>query len=258
MLNLKKPIVFFDLETTGINIVNDRIVEIGLHKINIDGSTITKTRRVNPEVAIPLHVSQIHGIFDEDVINEAPFRSIAKSLLEFIGDADLGGFNCNRFDVPLLVEEFYRSGIQFEMKGRHVVDVQNIFYKMEPRTLTAAYKFYCGKTLENAHSAEADTIATYEAFLGQIERYPELDNSIEALSALSKHDHNADLVGYFIYNDSKDILVNFGKHKGKLLTNIFKQEPQYYDWVMRSEFPFSTKKVMMDAKINWMEKDLNS
>lgn len=261
-LNLTRPLVFLDLETTGVNIVTDRIVEISLHKININGTTETKTLKINPTIPIPKHVTAIHGISDEDVKDCPTFVNVAKTLFNFIENADLAGYNSNKFDIPMLVEEFLRADINFEIKNRRLVDVQNIFHKMEQRTLKAAYKFYCGKDLVNAHTAEADTLATYEVLLSQLERYENttleddkgnkfnpIVNDVQALHDFSYNSKNADLVGHLVFNEKGQEVINFGKHKGKVAEEIFKIEPSYYDWMMKSDFPLSTKQVITAIKL---------
>lgn len=261
-LKLKRPIAFFDLETTGIKVATDRIVEISIVKIHPDGKKEVKTRRVNPEMPIPAETSAIHGIFDEDVKDEPTFKQLAKGLYQFLNNCDLAGYNSNRFDIPLIVEEFLRADIDFDVEGRQMVDVQNIFHKMEQRTLVAAYKYYCDKDLENAHSAEADTFATYEVLLAQLDRYEGVDfkdkagnisqpivNDIKALAKFSQVNRNVDLIGFIIYNDKDEEIINFGKHKGRLVSEIFKRESSYYDWMMKGDFPLSTKKVITRLKL---------
>lgn len=248
-LNLKKPIVFFDLETTGVDVAKDRIVEISIMKIHPDGKKEVKTRRVNPEMSIPKESSEIHGIYDEDVKDEPTFRALAKSLAQFIGNSDLAGFNSNKFDVPLLVEEFLRVGVDFDLENRKLVDVQNIFHKMEQRTLVAAYKFYCDKELINAHSAEADIKATYEVLEAQIEKYDELENDISFLAEFSQRNKNVDLMGRIVLNDEGVEVFNFGKHKGKAVTEILEKQPSYYAWMMDGDFPLYTKKVLTAIKL---------
>ncbi|MBN2236821.1 MAG: ribonuclease H-like domain-containing protein [Bacteroidales bacterium] len=261
-LNLKRPLAFIDLETTGIRVATDRIVEISIVKLHPNGKEEIKTRRVNPEMAIPMESSTIHGIYDEDVKDEPTFKQLAKGLDQFLQNCDLAGFNSNKFDVPLLVEEFLRAEIDFDVENRDLIDVQNIFHKMEQRTLVAAYKFYCGKDLENAHSAEADTIATYEVFKAQIERYEGVEfkdkdgsiskpivNNMHALSEFSAVNKSVDLIGFIIYNDQNEPIINFGKHKGRLVSEIFQKEPSYYDWMMKGDFPLSTKRVITRLKL---------
>lgn len=248
-LKLKKPIVFFDLETTGIDVSKDRIVEISILKLHPDGKKEVKTRRVNPQMPIPKGSSEIHGIYDEDVKDEPTFKAMAKSLAKFIDNSDLAGYNSNKFDVPLLVEEFLRVEVEFEIEGRSLVDVQTIFHKMEQRTLVAAYKFYCGKELIDAHSAEADNTATYEVLESQLERYNELENNVEFLAEFSKRTNNADLMGRIVFNEDGVEVFNFGKHKGKPVTEILEKQPSYYNWMMDGDFPLYTKKVLTAIKL---------
>jgi DNA polymerase III subunit epsilon len=267
-LNLTRPIAFFDLETTGIKVATDRIVEICIHRINVDGSTKTKTLRINPEVSIPPEVTAIHGITDEDVKDAPKFREVVHELAHLLENCDLAGFNSNHFDIPLLVEEFLRAGFDFELKGRRFIDVQNIFHKMEPRNLYAAYKFYCDKDLENAHSAEADTIATFEILKAQLDRYKEISfkdrkgnvtnpvvNDVKSLSEFSHATKNVDLIGHIVYNEKNEEVFNFGKHRGKPVNEVFRNEPSYYDWIMKSEFPLSTKKVVTSIKLRGFNKE---
>lgn len=248
-LALNRPIVFFDLETTGVDVANDRIVEISILKLHPDGKKEVKTRRVNPQMPIPQGASEVHGIYDKDVAEEPTFKAIAKSLAQFIGNSDLAGFNSNKFDVPLLVEEFLRVGVDFDIDSRNLVDVQNIFHKLEQRTLVAAYKFYCDKELINAHSAEADNIATYEVLEAQIEKYEELENNVQFLSEFSKRANNADLMGRIIFNEDNVEVFNFGKHKGKPVVEVLEKEPSYYKWMMNGDFPLYTKKVLTAIKL---------
>lgn len=248
-LQLKRPIVFFDLETTGTDVAKDRIVEISILKLHPDGKKEVKTRRVNPEMPIPVGSSEIHGIYDEDVKDEPTFAALAKSLAQFIGNSDLAGYNSNKFDVPLLMEEFLRVDVDFDLESRKLVDVQNIFHKMEQRTLVAAYKFYCGKDLVDAHSAEADIKATYEVLESQIERYEELENDIDFLADFSKRNDTADLMGRIVFNEEGVEVFNFGKHKGKPVTEVLEKEPSYYDWMMKGDFPLYTKKVLTSIKL---------
>lgn len=248
-LQLKRPIVFFDLETTGTDVAKDRIVEISILKLHPDGKKEVKTRRVNPEMPIPVGSSEIHGIYDEDVKDEPTFAALAKSLAQFIGNSDLAGYNSNKFDVPLLMEEFLRVDVDFDLESRKLVDVQNIFHKMEQRTLVAAYKFYCGKDLVDAHSAEADIKATYEVLESQIERYEELENDVDFLADFSKRNDTADLMGRIVFNEEGVEVFNFGKHKGKPVTEVLEKEPSYYDWMMKGDFPLYTKKVLTGIKL---------
>ena len=245
-LNLRNPLVFFDLETTGINIVKDRIVEISFVKVHPNGKEECKTRRINPEMPIPPESTAIHGITDEDVKDCPTFKEIAKSLAAQIEGCDLAGYNSNRFDIPLLVEEFLRAGVDIDLNKRKFVDVQTIFHKMEQRTLSAAYKFYCDKSLENAHTAEADTMATYEILKAQLDRYPDdLQNDIEFLSKYSSFTNNVDFAGRMVYNEDGKETINFGKYKGKLVEEVLKNDPGYYSWIMNGDFPLNTKKVLM-------------
>jgi DNA polymerase-3 subunit epsilon len=261
-LIITKPIIFLDLETTGINIANDRIIEISLLKIHPDGRQEIRTERINPTIPIPAVSTAIHGITDEDVKDCPTFAQQAPGYNQFIGNADLAGYNAIKFDFPLLVEEFLRVNIDFDLRTRKLVDVQNIFHKMEQRTLSAAYQFYCSKELVNAHSAEGDTIATYEIMKAQIDRYKDasfkdkngkitqpIQNNISALSEFSYYNQNADLVGQIIFNQQNQEVFNFGKHKGKTVVEVFKIEPAYYDWMMKADFPLSTKKVITEIKL---------
>jgi len=266
-LNLTKPLAIFDLETTGTNVGTDRIVEISIIKVNPDGKEEVMTRLVNPGIPIPAEVTAIHGINDDKVKNEPTFAELAPVLSQFLNNCDLGGYNSNKFDIPLLVEEFLRADIDFDLKGRRFVDVQNIFHKMEPRTLKAAYRFYCNQDLINAHSAEADTRATYEILLSQLDRYENAEytsnegvvskpivNDVKALHEFSFHNRNADLVGHLIFNQKNQEVFNFGKNKGKVVEEVFSNEPSYYDWMMKSDFPLSTKKVITAIKLRGFNK----
>jgi DNA polymerase-3 subunit epsilon len=248
-LNLKRPIVFFDLETTGVDTAKDRIVEISMIKIMPNGEEVARTRRINPEMHIPEDATAVHGITDDDVKNEPTFKQIAKSLSQFIEGCDFGGFNSNRFDLPMLVEEFLRVGVDVDFKNRKFVDVQNIFHKMEQRTLVAAYKFYCDKDLTDAHSAEADTRATYEVLKAQLDRYPDLENDIVALADFSSRGETADFAGRIAYNDKGEEVFNFGKYKGVKVSEVFQREPSYYDWIMNGDFPLYTKKVITEIRL---------
>ncbi len=248
-LNLNKPICFFDLETTGINITKDRIVEISILKVNPDGSEEKKTWLVNPEMPIPEVVIAVHGITNEKVANEPTFKELAKEINSWIKDADLGGFNSNRFDIPLLAEEMLRADVDFDMKNRQSVDVQTIFHKMEQRTLTAAFKFYCDKSLEDAHSAEADTMATYEVLKAQLDRYDDLENDTAFLADFSSRKKIADFAGFIAYDKEGDECFSFGKHKGKKVTEILEKEPGYFGWLLSADFPLYTKKVLTAIKL---------
>lgn len=271
-LNLIKPIVFFDLETTGVNVGQDHIVEICLHKANPDNTTETRVYRVRPvdqmgnTVHIPEVTTAIHGISDADVADKPSFAELANEIAEFIGDADLAGYNSNKFDVPLLVEEFLRAGHPFSLANRNLVDVQNIFHKMEQRTLKAAYRFYCGKDLENAHSADADTLATYEVLMAQLDRYQGVEytdrdgkvstpivNNMELLSQFTRVNPWADLAGHIAYDSQHREVFNFGKHKGETLEAVFAKEPSYYSWMLKADFPLSTKAVLTEV---WERKKL--
>lgn len=248
-LNLKKPIVFFDLETTGVDVANDRIVEISLHKVMPDGKEETKTMRINPEMPIPPQSTEIHGISDEDVKDEPTFNIVAKDVAKLIEGCDLAGYNSNKFDVPLLAEEFLRVGLDVDLKKHKLIDVQVIFHKMEQRTLSAAYKFYCEKNLDNAHSAEADTIATYEILKAQIDRYTDLSNDVEELSKFSSHNKNADFAGRIVYNEEGEEVFNFGKYKGQTVESVLEKDQGYFSWMLNSDFPLYTKKVLTAIKL---------
>ncbi|RSK40565.1 3'-5' exonuclease [Mangrovimonas spongiae] len=248
-LNLNKPICFFDLETTGINISKDRIVEISILKVHPDGKEERYTQLVNPTIPIPPETTKVHGISDEDVADKPTFNEIAKEVNNMIKDSDLGGFNSNRFDIPLLAEEMLRAEVDFDMKNRVSVDVQTIFHKMEQRTLSAAYKFYCDKTLEDAHSAEADTFATYEVLKAQIQRYEELENDTKFLAEFSSRKKFADFAGFINYNKKGEECFSFGKHKGKRVVDVLEQEPGYFGWLLNADFPLYTKKVLTAIKL---------
>lgn len=248
-LKLKNPLVFFDLETTGIDITKDRIVEISYVKVFPNGKEESKTMRINPERPIPPESTAIHGITDDDVKDCPTFKAVAKTLAAQIEGCDLAGYNSNRFDIPLLAEEFLRADVNIDLNRRKFVDVQTIFHKMEQRTLSAAYKFYCNKTLENAHTAAADTMATYEVLQAQLDRYPELQNDIAFLSDFSSYNNNVDFAGRMIYNDKKEEVFNFGKFKGRLVEDVLKNEPGYYAWMMNSDFPLNTKQKLTEIKL---------
>ena len=248
-LKLKRPIVFFDLETTGVDTAVDRIVEISMVKIGVDGEKQVKTRRINPEMPIPTEATEVHGITDEDVAGEPTFKQIAKSLAQFIEGCDFGGFNSNRFDLPLLVEEFMRAGVDVDFRKRKYVDVQTIFHRKEQRTLVAAYKFYCDKDLENAHSAEADTMATYEVLEAQIERYPDIGDTIDQLAEFSSYGNTVDFAGRIALNDKGEEVFTFGKYKGRSVEEVFRAEPSYYNWMMEGSFPQYTKKIITEIRL---------
>lgn len=248
-LNLSKPLCFFDLETTGIHVATDRIVEISVLKVFPNGNKESLTLRVNPEMPIPVESTAVHGITNEMVANEPTFKELAPRIYNMIKDSDLAGFNSNRFDIPLLAEELLRAEIDFDLKKALAVDVQTIFHKKEKRTLEAAYKFYCDKTLENAHSAEADTIATYEVLKAQLERYDDLENNVNFLANFSKHKDFADFAGYIAYNDKREEVFSFGKHKGKRVMDILQSEPGYFGWLLNADFPLYTKKVLTRIRL---------
>ncbi|EOZ98481.1 DNA Pol III Epsilon Chain [Indibacter alkaliphilus LW1] len=260
-LNLRTPIAFFDLESTGTNISTDRIVEVSILKLYPDGTKEIKTHLVNPTIPIPKEVSLIHGIYDEDVKDAPTFKDLARDLHQFLAGADLSGFNVLKFDIPLLVEEFLRAGIDFDIEKRNILDSQKIFHMMEKRNLTAAYKFYCGKSLENAHSAEADTIASFEVFEAQIKRYQGkeaedlqgnklgiFENDMKKIHSIL-NEKMVDLAGRFIFNEDGIECFNFGKHKGKPITQVLKEEPGYYDWMMKGDFPLDTKRKFTQVKL---------
>lgn len=248
-LNLKNPIVFFDLETTGINVSSDRIVEITYLKVEPNGNKTSKTLRINPQMHIPEQASAVHGIYDQDVADCPAFRQVAASIAKDIEGCDLAGYNSINFDIPLLVEEFLRADVDIDLKRRKFVDVMVIFYKQEPRNLSAAYKFYCGKDLSNAHSSEADTMATLEILEAQLCRYGDLENTVDFLSEYSSHSKNVDYAGRIIYDDKKREIFNFGKYKGMLVVDVFQRDPSYYQWMMNGDFPLYTKKVITRLKL---------
>ena len=253
-LNLQRPICFFDLETTGVNVTNDRIVEICVHKVHPLGEEETHTWRVNPTVPIPTGASLVHGIYDHDVANEPTFKELAPKVHALIADSDLAGYNSNKFDIPLLAEEFLRAGIDFDMGKRRAVDVQNIFHRMEQRTLSAAYKFYCAKSLDNAHSAEADVLATYEVLKAQIDKYEELENDMNFLADFSNRQKVADFAGFIAYNDAGEEVFTFGKYRGKTVTSVLQENPGYYSWIQNADFPLYTKKVLTAIKLRGFNK----
>lgn len=248
-LKLNKPIVFFDLETTGINIAKDRIVEISILKVYPNGNKESKTWLVNPEIEIPPEVVAIHGITNEKVVTEPTFSELANEINQLIDGCDLAGFNSNRFDIPLLAEEFLRAGIDFDMKNRVGVDVQVIYHKKEQRTLSAAYKYYCDKDLEDAHSAEADTNATYEILKAQLDKYDDLENDVKFLHEYSSHKKRADFAGFIMYNDKKEEIFTFGKYKGKKVADVLEKDKGYYAWIQNADFPLYTKKVLTAIKL---------
>lgn len=247
-LKLTKPIVFFDLETTGVSIATDRIVEISILKIFPNGTQESKTWLVNPEIEIPADATAIHGITNEKVVTEPTFKELADTINKMIADADLAGFNSNRFDIPLLAEEFLRVGIDFDMNNRKAIDVQVIFHKKEQRTLSAGYKFYCGKDLDDAHSAEADTLATYEILKAQLDKYDDIENSVDTLSEYSTHGKRADFAGFILFNDQDQEIFSFGKYKGRTVEEVFRENPGYNAWIQNADFPLYTKKVLREIK----------
>ena len=260
-LNLRNPLCFFDLETTGINITNDRILEIAVIKLMPNGEVLKKTHLVNPGIPIPPESTTIHGITDEDVKDKPTFKDVAKEYAKFMEGADLSGFNILKFDIPMLVEEFLRAGVDFDYSRKKIIDAQKIFHLMEKRTLSAAYKFYVNKDLNDSHSAEADTQATMDVLLAQIERYEgqsvtdslgnklgEIKNDMEVLHKLTASDL-VDLAGRMVLNSKGEEVINFGKHKGKTVTDVLKAEPSYYDWVMNGDFPMDTKRKLTEIKL---------
>jgi len=261
-LKIEKPIAFFDLETTGTNIATDRIVQVAVIKLVPEGKEEELDQLINPEIPIPEETTLIHGISDADVADKPTFREFASELDLFLSDCDLAGYNSIKFDIPFLVEEFLRVDVDFDLKDRRVIDVQNIFHKMEPRTLKAAYRYYCGKNLDMAHNAAADTMATYEVLKAQLDMYQDTEytdadgaiskpvqNDVKALHSFSYYTRNVDLVGHIIFNDKQQEVFNFGKYKGRAVEEVFRKEPAYYDWMMKSKFPKSTKKVISAIKM---------
>ena len=256
-LKLTKPIIFFDLETTGMNIAKDRIVEISILKVYPNGNKESKTWLVNPEMEIPKEVTAIHGITNEKVVTEPTFKELANEIQALIDGCDLAGFNSNRFDIPLLAEELLRAGLDFDMKNRVAVDVQVIFHKKEQRTLSAAYQFYCNKDLENAHSAEADTNATYEILKAQLDKYDDLENNIKFLNEFSLHNKRADFAGFIMFDDDEDEIFTFGKYKGKKVVDILEKDKGYYSWIQKADFPLYTKKVLTAIKLRGFNNKLS-
>ncbi|MBR5705956.1 MAG: ribonuclease H-like domain-containing protein [Bacteroidaceae bacterium] len=249
-LNLDKPVVFFDLETTGTNTSQDRIVEISYLKVSPNGGEDMHTRRINPEMHIPEQASAVHGIYDDDVKECPTFKEVAKEIARDFEGSDIAGFNSNRFDVPLLAEEFLRAGVDIDLSRHRFIDVQVIFHKMEQRTLTAAYKFYCGKDLTDAHSADGDTRATYEVLMAQLDRYPDdLKNDMAFLSEFSSFTRNVDFAGRIVRNDKDQEVFNFGKYKDMPVVEVFKRDPGYYSWILQGDFPLNTKQVLTRIKL---------
>lgn len=258
-LKLKRPLAFFDLETTGVNLSTDRIVEISILKVSPDGSETVRTLKINPEMPIPPESSVFHGIYDSDIQEAPTFKEVAAELADFIGDADLAGYNSNKFDIPMLMEAFIRAGVDFSLTGRLFVDVQNIFHQMEQRTLKAAYRFYCDQNLDNAHSAEADVKATYEVLKSQLDRYADQEwedkagntsipvvNDVEALHRFTNLSRPVDFAGRMVFNEQNEETFNFGKHKGRTVEAVFAMEPSYYSWMMQGDFPLYTKRCLDD------------
>ena len=248
-LNLRKPLVVLDLETTGVSIASDRIVEFSALKVSPGGAEEWLTLRLNPGIPISPEATRVHGITDADLANEPHFKDVAKRIAAFLEGCDLAGFNSMKFDIPILCEEFLRVNVDFNPARHRYVDVQVIFHKKEQRTLSAAYKFYCDRDLENAHSSKADTAATYEILKAQLDRYPDLENDIDRLSSFSAFNNNADLAGRIVFNEQGQEVFNFGKHKGKPVEQVFREEPSYYSWMMNGDFPLNTKQVITAIKV---------
>ena len=270
-LNLSKPIVFFDIESTGLNVGTDKIVEISMLKVMPDNSEILKTELINPQMHIPEFVSEVHGIYDKDVADKPTFAELANEIREFIKGCDLSGYNLIKFDIPLLVEEFLRIDMDIDLRGVRIVDVQNIFHKMEPRNLRAAYKFYCGEELINAHSAEADTVATFKILEAQLSKYENtsildeneqeyipVKNDIATLAEFSTSSRNVDFAGHIVFDKNDVEVFNFGKHKGVSVEQVFVKEPSYYDWMMKADFPLYTKKIIHNIRVRMLGNRLNN
>ena len=266
-LNLKRPLAFFDLETTGLNVAKDRIIEINILKLNTNGTTESKTWVVNPQYPIAPEATAVHGFTAEDLKDKPTFKQVAKEISHFLEHCDLAGYNSLKYDIPMLAEEFLRAGIDFDFKNRKLIDVQNIFMKMEPRTLSAASRFYLNKEHKDAHSAEADTRATFEILKAQLDKYKDVEvtdrngnvtvpvqNDVDALHNFSSHHRNADLMGQIIYNDEGKEVFNFGKHKGKTVEEVFKKEPSYYDWIIKADFPLYTKNLLTKIRLRMNQK----
>ena len=248
-LKLTRPLVFFDLETTGTNITHDRIVEISIVKLMPDGTVVERSRRLNPEMPIPAEATAVHHITDDDVAGEPTFRQVAASLSKLLQGCDIAGFNSNRFDIPLLDQEFHRAGVDFDLNGVRFVDVQTIYHKKEPRTLVAAYRYYSGKELEEAHSALADTRATMEVLMAQLDVYDDLPVELDGLSEFANPNRNVDLLGRLIYDDNKREVINFGKYKGRLAEEVLASDPGYYNWIMQGDFAQNTKNAFTRIKM---------
>ena len=255
-LKLNRPICFFDLETTGTDVVNDRIVEIAILKVYPNGNKESKTWLVNPQMPIPPSATAVHGITDEKVANEPSFKELSKQVHSMVKDSDLAGFNSDRFDIPLLAEEMLRAEIDFDMRNRVSVDVQTIFHKMEKRTLAAAYKWHWNKELFDAHSAEADTMATYEVLKSQLERYDELENDVKFLADFTTRKQSVDFAGFIVMNENDEEVFSFGKHKGKRVEDILEEEPGYFGWLLNADFPRYTKKVLTAIKLRKLNNKL--
>ena len=253
MLQLNRPVAFIDLETTGVNLSTDRIVEIAIVKLLPDGSRQTKRKLINPQMPIPTSSSDIHGITDEMVKDAPTFKQAGNEIKQFLENCDLGGYNSNRFDIPMLMEEFLRAEMDVDLTDRKMIDVQHIFYQMEPRTLSAAYKFFCQKELENAHSAEVDINATIEVFEAQIARYPKLGTTVETVLGVIGEEKIVDYARRFIFDDKGVEVFNFGKYKGVLVSDVFKKDPSYYDWMMKGDFPIDTKKKLTAIKLDQLK-----
>ena len=253
-LKISKPLCFFDLETTGINVSNDRIVEISVLKIYPNGNKESRTWLVNPGIKIPQEAINVHGISNEMVVNEPSFSEIAHEINSMINNCDLAGYNSDKFDIPLLAEELLRADIEFDIDNIHTIDVQNIFHKMEQRTLAAAYKYYCGKILDNAHSSKVDTLATYEVLESQLKKYSELENNVKFLSDFSKRGKNVDPAGFIKLNENQIPCFSFGKHKGKSVEYVMQNEPGYFGWILNADFPMYTKKVLTKLRLEKFNK----
>ena len=248
-LKLNKPLVIFDLETTGVNVINDRIVEIYCIKVDPNYTEQVLHYKLNPEMPIPAETTAIHGISDEDVKDAPTFKDVAHEIQQFIGNSNFAGFNSNKFDIPLIAQEFHRVGLNFDLSNRKFVDVQRIFHMKEPRNLAAAFSFYCDKTLENAHSAKADVVATYEVLKAQLVKYTDLGTDVDALHKLTGQDTKADLAGRILFNEKGEEIFNFGKHRGKKVEDVFAKESSYYDWMMNGDFAQNTKDVITKIKL---------
>lgn len=251
---MKIPLAVLDLETTGVDVSRDRIVEISIIKIMPNGGEVVKTMRINPTIPIPAEATKVHGITDEDVKDCPVFKEVAKSLAAYLEGCDIAGYNSIKFDIPLLVEEFLRADVDVDFRSRHLVDVQNIFHRMEQRTLVAAYKFYCQKDLANAHSAEADTRATYDVLLAQLDRYSELQNDMAFLAEFSSKSRNVDYAGRIALDGNGNEIINFGKYKGKKVVDVLAKDPSYYSWIMNSDFTLDTKRMLTQIRLRSINK----